>query len=564
MKAAVYIRVSTEEQADNFGVDAQRRRCEAFCEMKGWEIAERYEDLGVSGATLERPGLQRLLQDSANGAWDVVVTYKVDRLSRSVRQLCSIWEDYLSPNGKGLASCEESFDTNTPTGRFFLKLLGIFAEMEREAIKERMEGGRWEAARQGNWLAPVAPFGYRRVVNDGKKALEINEPEAEVVRRIFTWCTEEGLGAPTITDRLNAVGTPTASRFRQSKQQGYGFWQVATVSRILHNSVYCGEAYLRREIGRTNKSRPQFDENGHQVWIPVPVPAIISKDLFDKAQRVRASNSRVSGGMSKVFDQYLLRNVAFCGDCGAHLSGAAAWGAKGRPIRYYRCLRRSRQRPREREHGCKFKAVPAERLEEVVWRHVREAILNPELLAEHSSLDLQDAAALQTELAQLDKNLSDLDGQRERVRWLFTRETITFPELQKDLAKLGEQRKVAEEQRARVALRLAQQEDIQARLQQVSTLLEEVRRRIDHLSPEEKRTVLRDLGLRVVVKPDRALQIEAIVPLPPGQELLYPKVSVSLHRVRPIQQFEGLSALLSFAIAVPSREMARARVAQGA
>ncbi len=506
MKAAIYLRVSTDEQAEKYGVDMQRRRCEAYCAMKEWEIAEVYEDLGHSGASLHRPALQRLLMDSTNGKWDVVVSYKVDRLSRSTRDLCAIWEDHLAPHDKGLASCEESFDTETPMGRFFLKLLGTFAEMERETIRLRMEGGRWEAAKQGQWNASGVPIGYcKEVIPDGRrgrKVLVVEEQEAETVRNVFRWYAEEGLGVTAITERLNALGVPTATQSRGGKRQA-SYWAEATVHRILRNPIYCGKAYLHRLTGPLGKQvRPQKE------WIGIEVPPIISRSLFEKAEKMRSNNRRISGGQNHRHNHYLLRDVLYCSECGGHLRGMNAGGRNG-TRRYYRCGKGFSRQPMEKR--CNFPYIPADRLERVVWEKVREALLDPNTLVKHAKLDEQNMEALRSEIAGLDGRLAELDKQRERLRWLFARETITLDELERDLCSLDRQRRDVEDIKAKHAARLAQQENLADRVEALRRTLEKLRGRIDLLNLEERQLLLRELGVRVVAYPDRSLQIDTLI-----------------------------------------------------
>lgn len=516
-RAAIYLRVSTEEQAEQYGMDLQRRKCTELCSMKGWEVTAIYEDPGYSGATMKRPGLQQLLEDSRNGKWGVVVVYKVDRLSRSTRNLLAICEDYLRPNEKDLASCMESVDTHTTMGRSFLNILAVFAEMERETIRERTDGGRWEAARKGSWAAGGVPFGYRKEkLPDDRKVLVIEEQEAEVVRKMFKWHVTEGIGSPGIAERLNAMGIPTPSRMRGESRQGQ-FWQGSQVGRMLNNTAYMGEAYLHRCQGRMAHTH-----HPRETWIPIDVPAIVSRRTFEKGRKIRANNRRVGGGQSTVITPYLLRDVLYCGHCGAHMRGMRSNSGAGLR-RYYRCGRQARQRAGDHPNRCVLPYVPAPALEEVVWQRLRGAILDPDSLQSLAQLDEVDVEQARAEIATLEGRLAEIEKQRERLRWLFTSQTISFEELEADLSTLDKQRRDVNERKASLETKLVQQEDLQARLQTLYGLLEALRSKIDTLTFDERRALLSDMGLRVVVHPDRSVRIDALIPVPERGEFVAPR-----------------------------------------
>ncbi len=505
-KAAIYLRVSTEEQTERYGMDMQRTRCLKYCEYQNLEVVEIYEDAGISGSTMNRPALQRLLLDARNGKWEMVVTYKVDRLSRNVRDLLTICEDHLMAGKKDLVSCVEGIDTKTPIGRFFLTLLGVFAALERDTLRERTNSGRWEAAAQGVWVSGGTPFGYRKHERPDKKhVLVIEESEAEVVRRMFEWHTEEGIGSQAIAERLNALGIQTPYQMRNnSRHRQAQAWTNSAVGRMLKNPLYMGEAYQHRMVGRkANERHPR------ETWIPIAVPPIVSAVTFEKSRKMAANNRRVSGGKNKQSLQYLLRDVLYCGHCGGRLRGVHSSGTDEKK-RYYRCGRQVLKK-KGTEGRCVLPFFSAISLEELVWQQVRNAIIDPDNLERYAKLDQEDVEALRAEIALHDGRLAEIEKQRERLRWLFTRETISFDELERDLCTLDQQRREVNERNSGLEARLLQQEDIKARLGLLHELMATLRSRIDVLDFDEKRLVLRDLGVRVTVYPDRSVQIDAVI-----------------------------------------------------
>jgi len=179
-KAVAYIRVSTEEQArEGVSLDAQETRARAYCEAKGWELVRIYKDEGQSGKSLARPGLQKLLADLKGNGVTVVVVLKLDRLTRSVRDLGTLIEDLF--NGVALASVEESLDSTTANGRMMINLLGTVAQWEREIIGERTKSALDHKRGRGEWASGRIPYGWR-IGEDGK--LEEDPDQQATIQRI--------------------------------------------------------------------------------------------------------------------------------------------------------------------------------------------------------------------------------------------------------------------------------------------------------------------------------------------------------------------------------------------
>jgi len=158
-KCAIYIRVSTTEQADEgFSIQAQRDKLVNYCKAKDWLISDFYMDPGYSGSTLDRPAIQRLIKEIRN--FDIVLVYKLDRLSRSQKDTLHLIEDIFLKNQVDLVSLSESFDTGTAFGRASVGILSVFAQLERETIRERSRLGKTERAKEGLYKGGLPPFGY--------------------------------------------------------------------------------------------------------------------------------------------------------------------------------------------------------------------------------------------------------------------------------------------------------------------------------------------------------------------------------------------------------------------
>lgn len=238
-----YVRVSTDGQVDGFGIDVQIERIEAYATAMGLHIDEIVRDEGYSGATLDRPGLRTLIERIENGEVTKVVIYRLDRISRSLRNLLNVYNDVFERYGCALVSVSEQFDTSSPTGRLFFNMIGSFSEYERETIKERMKGGRIARAKTGERGVGRIPYGYTTTtINDKLTTIE-DVTTAGVVRKIFAW-RKSGLSHVKIADRLNDQGVPAAKG---------GRWRGSSVQTILDNTIYRGIVSMRIGDGQTIK-----------------------------------------------------------------------------------------------------------------------------------------------------------------------------------------------------------------------------------------------------------------------------------------------------------------------
>lgn len=226
MKAALYARVSTEDQAkEGFSIPAQLKRLHAYCRARGWEVASEYIDNGLSGRDTRRAGYQRMMDERAE--WDVLVVLKMDRIHRDSRNFTAMMDE-LKKSGKEFISTQESFDTTTAIGRFVMDIIQRIAQLESEQIGERVKVGMSQKALKGRgYLGFGNPYGFE--LDRGK--LAPNDSEIPIVKEIyFRYLAGESL--QVIADSLNSRGVPT----KKGAQ-----WRKETVSNILTNPLYCGK-----------------------------------------------------------------------------------------------------------------------------------------------------------------------------------------------------------------------------------------------------------------------------------------------------------------------------------
>ena len=297
METAIYVRVSTEEQAqEGFSIRAQQQKLKEYANIMEWSIYDVYLDEGISGKNItQRPAMTRMVADIEAGYVKNVLVFKIDRLTRSTADLVYLI-DLFKEYDCAFNSLMESIDTSTASGRMFIKIIGIFAEFERENIAERCRVGLERKAREGYTTASkCASYGYNRA--KGQKIQTINEDEAENVQMIFNMYVNQGLSLSRIAKSLNLREIPT----KQNR-----FWNSATVRAVLRNCNYVGNVrYAMREPNRN------FEAEGlHE--------AIISEDVYNEAQILMKKNS-ICVPTKRPNEKNYFVGFVYCAKCGERL-----------------------------------------------------------------------------------------------------------------------------------------------------------------------------------------------------------------------------------------------------
>ena len=358
VRCAVYTRVSTDERLDmEFNsLDAQREAAMSYIasqKHEGWLlVGDRYDDGGFSGGTLERPALQRLLRDVEAGRIDVIVVYKVDRLSRSLTDFARIVEVFDDHN-VSFVSITQQFNTTTSMGRLTLNILLSFAQFEREVIGERIRDKFAASRRKGMWMGGNPPLGYDVV----DRKLVVNEKEADLVRLIFRRFLRVG-SATKLAQELRRAGRTTKSWTTQdgNRRRGRAIDKCA-IYKILGNRVYLGEAVHK------GTSYPGEHE------------AIIDRATWDKVQTILANNTVARSNQTRAQTPALLRGLIFAP--GGHAMTPSHTRKSGKLYRYYVAMDAIRQGYAE----CRVRSVPAAEVEEAVVAQVRHLLRTPEIIA---------------------------------------------------------------------------------------------------------------------------------------------------------------------------------------
>lgn len=434
MNVAIYARVSSEGQEKRGTIGSQIELLRARMAADGHEIVAEFLDDGYSGSRLDRPGLDALRDAAEAGVVETVWCLTPDRLARSYAYQMLVLDE-LARLGCKVHFTDAPEIADDPQARLLVQMQGVIAEYERAKIAERHRRGKLYRVRSGEAIFWKVPYGYRRVPRtaEGPARLEIYEPEAEIVRGIFDDYVAGGSSVRAIARRLYEDSVPTPSAKRD-------VWATSTLSGLIRNRTYMGSAeWFRHETiapPRPGHSHGRQQLRPKEDWIRVPVPAIISEETFEAAQRVKRDNSVFSPRRTTP-GTWLLRGLVVCGKCGVRAnpqqqSSNADNGT--RKNRYYNCSNHDVQRAGGPEHRCTERRIRADELDAFVFDQLREILLRPDvLLAGEQTLvsrePTPDDEILDTQLARLTRRVEEATAERRRITDLYQAGHIDMKEL---------------------------------------------------------------------------------------------------------------------------------------
>jgi site-specific DNA recombinase len=344
-RVCIYTRISTDEENQPTSLHSQRERLEAFCKaQEGWRIVAHKQDQ-ATGTKLDRPGLQAALDLARSGAVDMLLVYRVDRLSRKVRQLAQLTEE-LDALNVVLKSATEPFDTGSAAGRMMLQMLAVFAEFEHATIVDRISAGIERRAKEGRWFGGRPPFGY--TFSSEERVLTPDPVKAPVVRQVFDMYARKRLGTKTIAQQLRDDGAPAPS----------AGWGHPAVHWIINNPTYVGKIRWRDKV---------FDG----VHEP-----LVDEFTFAKAQAImceRGEHAKRRGNAS----DFLLSGLLRCGKCGKAYIGMSANGNGGR-YHYYACTGRQKYGPK----ACTGERLPRDKVDEAVLHQLVSIYRDKDIVAD--------------------------------------------------------------------------------------------------------------------------------------------------------------------------------------
>ena len=469
-KVALYVRVSTTSQLEEgYSIEEQKAKLESYCDIKDWHIYKVYTDGGFSGSTTERPALEQLIKDAQSKLFDTVLVYKLDRLSRSQKDTLYLIEDVFLKNNIEFVSLLENFDTSTPFGRAVIGLLSVFAQLEREQIKERMQLGKLGRAKAGkSMMWAKTSYGYNYDKETG--SMTINEYEALAVKEIYSSYLA-GMSITKLRDKINE---------EYPKQPA---WSYRTIRGILANPVYCG----------LNQYKGQTFQGTHK--------AIISLVDFEQTQRELAKRQQTAKELSnpRPFQaKYMLSGLAQCGYCHAPLKVILGQKRKdGTRFKRYECYQRH---PRKTSgvtvyndnKKCESGYYDMELLEHYVLTRIAQLQNDPDKIKELFSDDTSPAVDKQV----IQKQIDSLTLKLSKLNDLYLDDRITLDELRTKSSDFIKQRTALEEEIKKASTdKQAGRKDKIENLLDASSVLE--------MSYDNQKVIVRELVDKVQVTSDK-------------------------------------------------------------
>lgn len=485
MQVAIYIRVSTDDQAEQgISIPAQKSRLIAFCQAQGWDIYDFYIDDGYSGKDLDRPEIQRLINDAQEKKFESVCVLKLDRLSRRQKDILYLLEDVFDANGIGFKSVTESFDTSTPFGKAALGMMAVFAQLERETIIERVRMAKKESARQGRFMGGPAPYGY--AYDPATKRLIVSEAQAETVRWVFDEYLRGIHGYDAIADMLNSQGISSPSG---------GTWNKQAIRKILSSPFYIG--YIPH--------KGSMYVGNHE--------AIISREKWDAVQSLLcyASSHRRAAEVNKG----LVSGLIYCGECGARMRYKAVWQQYPRVpkkvMRYYVCYSQEGSQPHMiKKPGCRCGYKHVEEIDARVVEKLQEISFSKDYLEEiaREALNADDKKNLIRQINRGQKELATVRAKLDRWYEAFEKGAIDPAELIDRIKDLREKKNTLEAQITEWEDALRESDSRAVTVAEVVELLQNFPAIWEEASPEEKKAIVRNLVSAVYVYQDDRIEIK--------------------------------------------------------
>lgn len=400
MRVGLYPRVSGHEQEDNYSIPDQIDRMKKYCESRDWMVYKIYTDSGYSGSNMDRPGLQDMIRDVESGKLDMVLVYKLDRLSRSQKETLYLIEDVFQKNNVAFTSITENFDTSTPFGMAMMGILAVFAQLERSKITERTRNGKDSRAKEGKWHGSKwVPIGYD--YTDG--FLWPNEYEAMQVREIA---------------KMFLDGVPVRTIERLVTQKGYrhkhGEWEAKTIRRVLSNPVNIGMI----------KNRDTWYKGLHDP--------ILDKKTFDAIQELMQQRREQFGAQKP--HKTLLGGIVFCKNCG----GRYARQRYGDEY-YYACYSRSKKMKKMiKDPNCRNKHYRPDELEPAILSEIHQLLIDPKRIEQVR--ENRPVSDVSEKIKSITKEIAKIDTQISKMMDLYALGTIDLDIISDKVATLNEQK----------------------------------------------------------------------------------------------------------------------------
>jgi site-specific DNA recombinase len=519
--AAIYARVSSEQQREENTIASQTASLIEFAKSHDLEVPKEwvFEDEGYSGATLERPGLERVRDLAAEGQIQVALAYSPDRLSRKYAYQILLIEEFARHG-------VETVFVKSPQGdsaedQLLVQFQGMIAEYERAQILERSRRGKRHRAQAGEVsVMSGAPYGYRyiRKTDEMPAAYVVDEAEARTVRRVYEMYTVEGLSIGEITRRLNTEGVPARKASR---------WERSVVWGVLRNPAYRGVACFgkTRISARTRVMRPQRRRGtttpsitaGHQrpreEWIEIPVPALVTEESFARAQELLYQNKIRS--RRRTIAPSVVQGLVSCAKCGYALSRTSTQ-TTARKIHYYKCIGSDSWRKLGGPVCDNGRFIRQEFLDQIVWTEVIRLLEEPALI--HQELDRRLAAARTSDPTakreqSLQRELTHVGKGIERLLTAYQEGLLSLEQLRERMPALRHRQQTLSAELQAIADRTNDRATFLRLAETLTAFLARLRSAAETLSVIERQKIVRLLVKDVLVGED-TITIRHSIPIP--------------------------------------------------
>lgn len=496
-KAALYIRVSSDEQVFGFSIEAQLDALQVHCRQHNIPISKCYVEEGKSAKSIKgRPVLQQLLTDAQQSQFQVVLVWKISRLARNLNDLLQILEHFNKYN-VGFQSLTEDIQTDSTMGQLMVQVIGATAELERNQICENVKLGIDERNRKGQWNSGNMVLGYQwhKSPQQGQSQLEVVRSEAQLVQHIFQMYAD-GLGLKAITNRLNATG------YKTKKGLSFG---IAAVRGILTNPNYIGKI----RIG-TSKKRIKADEvvqcvdGEHEPIIP--------QDLWDKVQsRYRKCSRPPTKTIKRHFP---LTGLLKCPECGYSMTAAHTKNYnKNGTIRknyYYVCSLYTNKGA----SACHTNAIRADDVEQWFFQQIQELVISPVVLRQIvAAVNLKrdiERMPLEHERKKLEKELAAFEKRQQRCFELFEEGHIDHIDFAGRLTELKEQQTIQQSTLKEIEQKLSNPQIDFLHTDSIQNALKQFQNMFRIATTEKQKQLLRSLFDKIILPHDRDISKSVI------------------------------------------------------
>lgn len=421
IRVGLYPRVSSHEQTEGYSIGEQIERLTKYSEAMEWEVYKIYTDPGYSGGDTNRPGLQEMLKDVKVGKIDKVVVYKLDRLSRSQKDTMMLIEDEFLANGVDFVSMSENFDTATPFGRAMIGILAVFAQLERENIKERTMIGKEARAKEGKWHGgSTEPIGYD--YDPATELLNINDYEALQIRELYS---EFLKGTPLRTIETNFIN--------KGYKHKYGNWSPKAMREVMSNKLYIG--YLRHR----------------GEWVKGLQDSIIDEETYEKAVKLLKSRQEAfkETGLRPGAQTTYLGGLIHCKHCGGKYCKNDWKQRNGSTTKIYSCYSRSKKvKKMIKDPNCKNKNWKRDELDGIILDEIKKLAIDPDYMSvlKESIVEVSEEP---NKVAIIKAEITSLEEQISRFMDLYGIGKFTIEQVSGKVDPLNEQKTALERELAK-------------------------------------------------------------------------------------------------------------------